>query len=245
MKNFYQFLSKALIVLLMMAVPMITFAQPQIKEATKAETTKSSKVEKAPSHSYWSFTGYGSFNQFNGDLSKNLLWNDKWMPGAGGMITKQFSRVIGARVRIGWVPLTASVVDKFLPDAIGADKNGRISQNFKSWVIETDLEATLNWLNWILGYKPERFFSSYLIAGFGLDHTQGVKNDNTTDEIVGYIGYPTHKGMANLGYGNNNGIGSWNMDFKAVAGIGFDFNLSKHWSINPEFLWRYRNSDQS
>ena len=96
MKKFYQTVSKALIILLMMAVPMITIGQAETKEtpkkeAAKTETVKASKCEKAPSHSYWSFTGYGSFNQFNGDLSKNIIFNDKWMFGAGGMFTKQFT----------------------------------------------------------------------------------------------------------------------------------------------------------
>jgi len=40
MKNLYQLLSKALIVLLILAVPMITFAQAQTKEDPKTETTK-------------------------------------------------------------------------------------------------------------------------------------------------------------------------------------------------------------
>jgi tetratricopeptide (TPR) repeat protein len=249
MKNFYQFLTKALIVFLMMVVPMILFAQTQTteaqkKEAAKTETTKATKCEKAPSHSYWSITGYGSFNQFNGDLSENLLWNSKWNFGAGGMLTKQFTRVIGTRLRFGWVPLSSTVENKYLPEAIGTGPDGKLSQNFKSWVIEGDLELTINWWNWIAGYKPERVFSSYLIAGIGVDYTQGVKfNNDNPDVVIGYIGYPSHIGAENDGYGNNNGIGDWNQEFKAVAGLGFDFNLSKHWSINPEFLWRWRGTD--
>ena len=235
----------------MLVVPMITFAQAKTteapkKEAEKTEKAKTSKCEKASSYKYWGITAYGALDQFNGDLSKNILFNDKWMFGAGGMFTKQFTRVIGARFRGGWVPLSGSVTDKYVPEAKEASAvNGyKINQHFKSWVIEADLEATINWVNWIMGYKPERFFSSYLIAGVGLDHSQGVKFDNSNDlKVIGYLGYPTHMGSDNAGYGNNSGIGSWNMEFKAVAGIGFDFNLSKHWSINPEILWRWRSSD--
>ncbi|MCX6303392.1 MAG: hypothetical protein NT040_00345 [Bacteroidetes bacterium] len=247
MKNFYQTLSTALIVFLMMIVPMVTMAQAQTKEspkkeAAKTETPKASKCEKAPSHSYWSVTAYGALDQFNGDLSKNILFNDKWMFGAGGSITKQFTRVIGVRLRGGWVPLSGSVTDKLVyqkgqPSAI-------ISQNFKSWVIEGTVEGTVNWVNWIMGYKPERFFSSYLIFGVGADHTQGAKFNNSDPLTpIGYVGYPSHKGADKFGYGNNSGIGSWNLEFKADAGIGFDFNLSKHWSINPEFIWRWRDGD--
>ncbi len=247
MKKLHQPLSTAVIIFLMMTVPMVTMAQTQAKEApkkegAKTETTKSSKCETAPSHSYWAVTAYGALDQFNGDLSKNILFNDKWMFGAGGTVTKQFSRVIGARFRGGWVPLSGSVTDKYVPEASNR-KDGKISENFKSWVIEAGIEGTINWVNWIMGYKPERFFSSYIIAGVGIDHTQGMKFDNNSNAAIGYLGYPTHKGSGSLGYGNNSGIGSWNMEFKAVAGLGFDFNLSKHWSINPELLWRWRDGD--
>jgi Flp pilus assembly protein TadD/outer membrane protein OmpA-like peptidoglycan-associated protein len=248
MKKVSQTLSTALIVFLMMIVPMVTMAQAQSKEspkkeAAKTETPKASKCEKAPSHSYWGFTAYGALDQFNGDLSKNILFNDKWMFGAGGSITKQFSRVIGARFRGGWVPLSSSVTNKFVPEAT-TNPDGLITQSFKSWVIEADLEATINWVNWIMGYKPERFFSSYIIAGIGADHTQGAKFDENGIEI-GYLGYPSHltDDPGSMGYGNNSGIGKWNLEFKAVAGLGFDFNLSKHWSINPEILWRWRDGD--
>jgi outer membrane protein OmpA-like peptidoglycan-associated protein/tetratricopeptide (TPR) repeat protein len=251
MKKFYETLSRVLLVFLMMVVPMMPFAQTQTTETkkveAKTETTKTSKCEKAPSHNYWSVTGYGSYNQFNGDLSKNIFFNETWEFGAGLMVTKQFTRVMGLRFRGGWAPLAATSNENvFMPEAneANAANDYRITQNFQSWVIETDLEATINWVNWIMGYKPERFFSSYLIAGLGADHTQGAKYDGTNqDNLIGYIGYPTHMGYENLGYGNNSGVGGWNVEFKVAAGLGFDFNLSKHWSINPEVIWRLRGSD--
>ncbi len=246
MKKLFPNLSKFLMVILVMAVPMITFAQNKEtakKEAEKTETVKSSKCEKAYSHSYWGITGYGALNQFNGDLSKNLIFNDKWTFGAGLAVTKQFTRVIGVRFRGGWVPLQSAVVNKYVPEA-SSKPDGKITQSFKSWMVEGDLEVTINWVNWIMGYKPERFFSSYIIAGIGMDHTQGVKYDDQGN-IIAYLGYPSHltKDAGSLGVGNNSGLGKWNLEFKAVAGIGFDFNLSKHWSINPEFLWRWRDGD--
>jgi Flp pilus assembly protein TadD/outer membrane protein OmpA-like peptidoglycan-associated protein len=241
MKNLLQLLSRVMVLLLLMALPMVIFSQN--KEASKDEPSKVSKCEKASSYKYWAITAYGSVNQFNGDLSKNLFFNDKWTIGAGGKITRQFSRVVGVGFRGAWVPLRAEVKDKFLPKAAEAKpENGyKLSQSFKSWVIETDLHANINWVNWLMGYKPERFFSSYLIFGVGLDHTQGAKYDSLGGEI-GFIGYPSKKGQVNS-YGNNSGIGSWNMELNVKAGIGFDFNLSKHWSINPEILWRWRDGD--
>ena len=246
MKKFYRTLSTAMIILLSMIVPMSVLAQTKEepkKEAAKTEAPAKKKCEKQPSYKYWGITAYGSLNQFNGDLSKNILFNDIWKFGAGGAVTKQFTRVIGARFRGGWAPVAGKVDNKLVYQV--NTPPAYVSDNFKSWIIEADLEATVNWVNWIMGYKPERFFSSYLVFGIGADHTQGAKFHNGNDEvIVGYLGYPSHADAADpLRYGNNSGIGKWNLEFKAVAGIGFDFNLSKHWSINPEILWRWRDGD--
>jgi Flp pilus assembly protein TadD/outer membrane protein OmpA-like peptidoglycan-associated protein len=254
MKKFYQIFSKALIVFLVTLIPFVMVAQtektaskPADKTEKKADTTKKKGCEKAPSYSYWGFTGFIGTNQFNGDLSKNILLNDKWMFGAGGMLTKQFTRVIGTRFKVGWAQLSSTVDDKYLPEAYQTPgrTDGKVHQKFVSYVIESDLQVTINWLNWILGYKPERLFSSYIIAGVGFDHSQGRKYDlnQPDDPIVGYLGYPSRKGLDNQGYGNNSGIGSWNLEMKAIAGLGFDFNLSKHWSINPEVTWRWRDGD--
>ena len=246
MKKFYQTLSKTLIVLLVMLVPMISSAQTTTKEAAKPDTAKSKKCEKAPTHSYWAITAYGGLNQFNGDLSKNLFFNDKWTIGGGLSVTKQFTRVLGTRIRFGWVPLSSQVSEKYnSPDP--AQQGTMITNRMMDWVVESDLELTINWVNWIMGYKPERFFSSYLIGGIGMDHAQGVKYQGTEElNIIGYLGYPSAHTDANgnsLNVGNNSGIGKWNLAFKAAFGIGFDLNLSKHWSINPEILWRWQNSD--
>lgn len=222
--------------MLVALIPVVSISQEAKKaEETKKETTKVKK-NAAPSHSYWAITGYGSMNQFNGDLSKNLLLNDKWMFGAGLMVTKQFSRVVGLRVKAGWAPVQSEVTDKLI-------RGESTSARFTTYIIEGDLQATINWVNWAWGYKPERFFSSYVLFGVGMDHSQGRRWDLKTDEINGYLGYPSHMGVENMGYGNNSGLGDWNLEFKAITGLGFDFNLNKHWSINPEFVWRWRDGD--
>ncbi len=235
MKKLLTILSTLVILLSVMTLPMASVAQAT-KETPKAETTKK-KCEKAPSNSYWSFTGYASMNQFNGDLSTNIAFNDNWKFGAGGIFTKQFGRVIGARFRGGWAPLGSSINNKY----VGTSYQ---TTSFEAWVIEASLEGTLNWVNWIMGSKPERFFSSYFIVGIGFDHTQGVRYD-AKGNIAGYLGYPSHltKDAGSLGVGNNSGLGKWNMEFTATYGIGFDFNISKHWSINPEVLLRWRDGD--
>ncbi|MCX6243376.1 MAG: hypothetical protein NTU98_01620 [Bacteroidetes bacterium] len=255
MKKLYEIFSRAVIVMLVTIIPLVSFAQatqtPQKKEDPKTtkEEPKKKGCEKAPTHSYWSVTAFGGLNQFNGDLSKNLFLNDKWMFGAGATVTKQFTRVIGTRFMFGWEQLSGRVDNKYVPEGGNSDpltgiQGDYIRQNFTSYVISGDLNLTVNWVNWIMGYKPERFFTSYLIGGFGLDHTQGRKFNNDNGAILGYTGYPTHTdGTDPLKYGNNGGIGKWNAEFKTVMGLGFDFNFCKHWSLNPEILWRWRDGD--
>jgi tetratricopeptide (TPR) repeat protein len=267
MKNLYRILSKVLIVLLMAIIPMVSFtqtekkgAQPVKKEAQPVKkeaqpikndnsATKKEEPKKvrntAPTNTYWSVTAYGALNQFNGDLAKNVAFNEKWTFGAGGMFTRQFGRVIGVRLRGGWVPLRSGVTDQYLPK-VSNRPDGLVTQDFKSWVIEAAAEGTVNWVNWFWGSKPERFFSSYLILGVGADHTQGVKY-NEDGVIINYLGYPGHltsnADQGSGGVGNNSGIGKWNLEFTAHYGIGFDFNINKHWSINPEFQLRWRDGD--
>lgn len=251
MKKLYQTLSKMIIIFLVMVIPMVNFAQTNVK-ATKADSTKAApkvRMNTAPTHTYWAVTVFGGANQFNGDLSKNLALNDKWMFGAGGMLTRQWGRTIGTRLKFGWSPVSGKVAGKYVPggnpNPLTGVSGDYLHQSFTSYILESDLHVTINFVNLIAGYKPERFFSSYLILGVGFDHTQGSKFDDLNDTVISYLGYPSHKTVAEKGVsgGNNSGIGSWNLEFKGVAGLGFDFNLNQHWSINPEILWRWRDGD--
>jgi len=219
MKKFYQLLSKVMIVFLMAIIPFASIAQDKAKE------TKT-RANAAPSYSYWSIGLFGGLMQFNGDLSKNL-WINLYSKSLGynfGLVaTKQFTRVIGVRARLAYGMVQSRVEGKYVWDyESGKGTPEYISQSFKSNIFEGDLQLTVNWLNWILGYKPERVFSSYLIAGFGVDMTSGKKTDLNTllEKSKSYTA------------------------FKLGAGIGFDFNINKNWSIPVEVYWRWQGSDQ-
>lgn len=248
MKKIYQNLAKTLIALMILVMPVITFAQTQStevskKEADKTEKAKTSKCEKAISHNYWSIGIFGGIQQFNGDLAKNRwinLYSNSIGYNLGLTVTKQFSRVIGLRARFAYGTVAGSVDKKYTWDY--QDGKGTplfIAQKFKSSIIETDLQFTVNWVNWIMGYKPERFFSSYIILGAGLDQSAGTKTDLSTVKEIGYLGKKDNI----LNTGNTSGLGGRNAAFKVGAGLGFDLNISSHWSIPIEFTWRWQNSD--
>lgn len=247
MKKCYQLFSLVMVALLLAAAPFVSSAQ----EENKTEPAKIKNV--APSYNYWGIQAFGGLMQFNGDLSQNLLWNFKssdvpyyGYTGSGynyGLaINKQFTRVMGLRLRFAHGQLQSEVDGKYIKDQTpGAPEgsNTLTSDWFRAFPWESDLQVTVNWLNWILGYKPERLFSSYLIAGFGVDQTIGHKVNTLTGEHIAWIGQEDKPNNV----GNTGGIAGHDIEWKYSAGIGFDFNIHKNWSIPIEFLWRLRGDD--
>ena len=236
MKTFYHQLSKVMFVILVTLIPWASIAQEGPKAILERTNT-------AQCYKYWSVGVFGGLMQFNGDLSKNLwvnLYPNSIGYNLGFVATKQFSRVIGVRARFAYGKIHSDVENKWVWDY--KDGNGvplKITQRFHSSILETDLQLTVNWLNWILGYKPERIFSSYLIAGIGIDQSRGNKQDVNLGKDISFLG---KKGDL-LNVGNTNGMDGRDMEFKATAGLGFDFNLSKHFSVPIEFLFRWQNAD--
>jgi outer membrane protein OmpA-like peptidoglycan-associated protein/opacity protein-like surface antigen len=234
MKNVYQRLSMAMVIALAMVLPFDSMAQDLAVKKVRANA--------APCYKYWSVGAFGGLMQFNGDLSKNLLANlySKSVGYNFGVVAaKQFSRVIGIRIRLAYGHIQGNVEDKWVWDY--KEGNGvaqKITQNFRTSLFESDLQLTVNWLNWILGYKPQRILSSYLFAGVGVDHASGTRYD-VNEVAIAYLG----KNGDPLSVGNTSGIGGDNLAFKVSAGLGFDINLSKHFSVPVEFAWRWQNSD--
>jgi len=239
MKKFYRNLSKVLVVFLVALIPVLAISQDAAPEVKKARNT-------APSYSYWSVQAFGGIMQFNGDLSKNLWINlgDNAMGyNYGLVVTKQFTRVIGVRARIAHGKLQSKVEGKFVYDfaegTVTDPTPHLLNKTFVAYPWETDLQLTVNWLNWILGYKPERVFSSYAIFGFGADQTIGHRTDFRLAVDDAWIGQEDKTNNV----GNTSGIAGTDLQFKAGAGLGFDINIHKNWSINPEFYWRWRGDD--
>ncbi len=236
MNKLYYRMSVLMVVAFVAIMPFLSTAQVASKEQAKSENS-------APSYNYWSVGVFGGVMQFNGDLSKyhwiNLYPNSVGY-NVGVVAAKQFTRVIGVRARIAYGMVQSRVENKFTWDYMGGNGTpGYISQSFKTNIVETDVQVTVNWLNWVLGYNPGRVFSSYLIAGVGLDQSMGTKHDLILDKDIAYLGRQHNA----LDVGNSDGIGHSDLRLKADAGIGFDFNINRNFSIPVEFSWRWQKSD--
>ncbi|MCX6306406.1 MAG: OmpA family protein [Bacteroidetes bacterium] len=235
MKNFHQHVSLVIIAIFMAFIPFASMAQEGVKE-------KMVRTNIAPCYNYWSVGAFGGLMQFNGDLSRDQ-WINLYSKSVGydiGLVaTKQFGRVLGVRARFAYGNIHSNVQDKWVWEyKDGSGLPQKITSSFRTSIFESDLQVTVNWLNWILGYKPERIFSSYLIAGVGMDHSSGTREDANGTEMA-YLG----KSGDAMNVGNTSGIGGDNLQFKVTAGLGFDFNLSKHFSVPVEFIWKVQNSD--
>jgi len=242
MKKFSRLLSGTVIFLLAVLISAVSFAQEKKAE----QTEKKARPNAAPGYSYWSVGVFGGVMQFNGDLSKNLwinLGKNSIGYNYGLNVTKQFTRVIGVRARFAHGKLQSEVTSKNAWDYNGGSgTQAYVSKKFVAYPLESDLQLTVNWLNWILGYKPERVFSSYAIFGLGLDQTIGHRTDLLTNTDDAWIGNKNTKDNPGS-MGNHSGLGQQNLVWKMGAGLGFDFNIDQHWSIPIEFYWRWVDHD--
>ena len=236
MKKIYELIHKMVIVLLLVLIPAYSWSQEKGVVSGAPENP-------ASSGSYWSVGAFGGLMQFNGDLSKNLWLNlssNSIGYDVGLVATRQFNDIIGARIRLAYGAVKSGVENKYTWDFEGGNGTpGYVTQSFETTLYETDLQLTVNWLNMILGTDPGRLVSSYVIAGIGIDQATGTKRDDLANMEVATLGDDATK----LNMGNNSGLGGSNLQYKVGAGLGFDFNINRNFSVPVEFYWRWQNSD--
>ncbi|MBM3403484.1 MAG: hypothetical protein FJY10_01180 [Bacteroidetes bacterium] len=230
MKNVYQILVRVIIVLLAMIIPLFFYGQTTEKSAKKG-------WQKAPSHTFWYVGGFGGVSAFHGDLSetKVLPNKDTWGYNYGFNLGRQFTRVMGLRLQVEHGRVNGRVENKFV------DQN-YISQKFRAFPLEANLNVTVNFVNWAAGYKPSRLFSIYGIFGGGFDWMIGHKTDLLTNRTIANLA--TYKGPdKKILFWKTDGRGRTSTP-KLLAGLGFDFNLSKHWGVNFEYNYKYQFYDR-
>ena len=164
MKNLYSLRTSLIPGLLLALIPLASISQEKVN-------VKRANI--ATSHSYWSVGIDGGIMQFNGDLSRNLLLNfypNNYGYTIGFTVAKQFSRVVGVRFRIGYGMVQSKVEGKYTWDFEGGNGTPQyIYQSFRSNIFESDFRVTINWVNWILGCKPERIFTCLLYTSDAAD----------------------------------------------------------------------------
>lgn len=148
---------------------------------------------------YW---GYINSRNFGTTLKHEPTW------GYGIVLTRQITPVIGIR-------------GQFLMGKLKGRKdlfsdNNYANLSYSSDFIEGNITAKVSFTDLIKGYKPNRTFTLYGMAGLGLSNFQGKTINYLTDETINAFGY---------GYGK--GINGYELDGMGTVGIGLTVKLNK------------------
>ncbi|MDP4290231.1 MAG: hypothetical protein Q8908_04040 [Bacteroidota bacterium] len=140
--------------------------------------------------------------------------------GYGIVLTKQISPIIGIRAQV----LVGSIQGHkdFYDDGSPADLN------FSSDIAEGNLSAKIGISDLIAGYKPNRLFNVYGLAGIGLSNFNG--------RIINSVSKDT---LYTIGNGTGKGINGWELDGIVTAGFGAGLRLSKHLEMNVETSMKF------
>jgi opacity protein-like surface antigen len=144
--------------------------------------------------------------------------------GYGVSLSKQFSPIWGFSGNILLGNLNAT--KPFYSDGSSADLQ------FKSKLIEANINATLSFTNLIYGYKPNRMVNAYGIIGFGLGNFEGSTTNYNTGDVI-----------RRFGYGSGKGISGYEVDGIANAGLGVNFRLHKQLYLNIESTMKFTSDD--
>jgi hypothetical protein len=159
----------------------------------------------------WSIEINGGSTQYWGYInSRNFGTTLKHTPtfGYGLVLTRQISPV--------W-----SIRGQFLMGQLKGRKelfsdNDFANLNYFSDFYEGDITAKVSFTDLIKGYKPNRAFTLYGLAGLGFSNFQGETYNYLTGIVVN-----------KFGYGSGKGINGYELDGMGTIGIGMSFKLSK------------------
>ena len=159
----------------------------------------------------WSIDINGGSTQYWGYInSRNFGTTLKHTPtfGYGLVLTRQISSVWSIRGQF----LMGQLKGK---KEIFSDKDFA-NLNYFSDFYEGNITVKMSFTDMIKGYKPNRAFTLYGLAGLGLSNFQGETYNYLTDIVVN-----------KFGYGSGKGINGYELDGMGTVGIGMSFKLSK------------------
>jgi len=166
----------------------------------------------------WAIDINGGSTQYWGNLKSRNFGTTLKHPvtfGYGIVLTRQISPVISIRGQF----LMGNL--KGRKELFSNDSSANL--NYHSDFLEGNITMKMSFTDLIMGYKPNRSFTLYGIAGIGVSNFQG--------ETVNYnTGIPVNR----FGFGSGKGINGYELDGMATVGIGMTYKLSKSWNFTFE-----------
>ena len=215
---------------LMMIFSNIAFGQkpvekkPDVKKPIEKKIVEKKTIEKKPIEKSNIIGNEGSIDinggstQYWGNLNSRNFGTTLKHPatfGYGIVLTRQISPVISIRGQI----LMGNL--KGRKELLSNGDTAYL--NYRSDFLEENLTVKMSFTDLIMGYKPNRSFTLYGIAGIGLSNFQGETYK-----------YNTGIRVNKFGYGSGNGINGYEIDGVGIIGFGMTFKLSKTWNFTFE-----------
>jgi len=172
---------------------------------------------------YWQLHLTAGTSLFFGDIKQNKFWpvskdKNEWRMGTAVEISRQLSPVFGIGAQALYGQLSGTRRDA--------------NQYFQDNYIEFTLNASLSLTNLFWKYDMDRRFNVYLLAGLGLTNYNTTVYDLSSGAVI-----------ARLGNGYGSSFGGRTLEGILTGGIGYSYQLNKHWGVHFETTNHIMNSD--
>jgi len=224
MKKDYSSILKLLAVLIFAIMPILFFGQTNEDEGAKKENQRS----------YFSKYGYIGASlggtAYHGDIYaepvlpqfRHFDWGFDFN---GGW---QFHPVLGLRGTVGYFNYSG-------------ERYGDVDRAFKGTSLDYSVNATIELINLIFGYNPDRWFGMNLWAGIGQAQFRTEVWEHSTHDPIAKRGWGD---AADQDMGDGKGFSGREMVTAYPVGVDFDFRVADSWVINVKSSLRFTDSDK-
>ena len=225
MKKDYSSILKLFAVLIFAVMPILFFGQAEEEEVVEKKENKKS---------YFSKYGYIGASlggvAYHGDIYANPVWPD-WNHFDWGFDFNggwQFHPVLGVRATVGYFNYSG-------------ERYGDVDRAFKGSALDYSANATIELINLIFGYNPDRWFGMNLWAGIGQAQTRTEVWQHSTAVPITTRGWGEATGE-DLGEGK--GFDKREISTAYPVGVDFDFRVADSWVVNVKTSFRFTDSDK-
>jgi len=224
MKKDYSSILKLFAVLIFAVMPILFFGQTEEDGAEK---------NKEKGKNYFSKYGYIGASlggtAYHGDVYANPVlpqWRhfDWGFDFNGGW---QFHPVLGVRATVGYFNMSG-------------ERYGDVDRAFKATALDYSVNATIELINLIFGYNPDRWFGMTVWAGIGQAQFRTELWEHTTHNAITTRG---REDAAGQDKGEGKGFGGRDLATAYPVGVDFDFAVSDSWVINVKSSMRFTDTD--
>jgi tetratricopeptide (TPR) repeat protein len=224
MKENYSSILKLLAVLIFAVMPILFFGQAEEEPAEEQSTSK---------RAYFNKYGYIGASlggiAYHGDVYaepvlpqwKHFNWGFDFI---GGW---QFHPVLGVRGNVGWANLSG-------------ERYGDVDRAFKGDALDYSAQATINLINLIFGYNPDRWFDMNVWAGIGQAQYRTALREHSTATPLDRRGWGDAGDVDN---GDGKGFGGRNLVTEYPVGVDFDFGVTDFLNVRVTSSLKFTDSD--